>query len=140
MLKLININLSSQAKSAVAAQSGPAPSPVIINAASSAAITNLPIVMKSPIKLPLLKISLPTLQLLPIIELETVPTFLPPVLAEAKIQVDRPEPVAIFSQRTLDFLGAQSSTFYAAIYQAFVESRVSDAFVTALYEKALASN
>ena len=52
---------------------------------------------------------------------------------EARITSDRVEPIAVFSQRGLDFFGNGMSPAYASVYQAFIEDRFSQAFSLKLF-------
>jgi len=54
---------------------------------------------------------------------------------EARITSSRLEPIAIFSQRTLDFSSDDLSAAYSAAYQAFIEDRISQAFSKIMFAK-----
>ena len=108
---------------------------------AGAATRNVPVAAKSPAKLSFIKMSPGTVSdQLPGIDDSTVDTNTPSVLEEAKIQLDRPEPVTIFTQRTTDFTGGPNSSFYAAAYQTYIESQIADAFVAELFRKAITAD
>jgi len=129
MLKNLNINISSQAFFA---------SNQKLEVTSKVSKTKLiPIVLKAPVKFTKFLATVPEKTRNLPVESKTPSATLSKYIASKKVDPERPEPIAIFSQKTLDFSGGQNSPAYAAALQAYIEDRIAISYVEKAFEKSL---
>lgn len=129
MLKNLNINISSQAFFASSQK---------LEATSKISKTKLvPIVLKAPVKFTKFLASIPKKTRNLPVESKNKTANTAQSAASAKIDPARPEPIAIFSQKTLDFLGDQNSPAYAVALQTYIEDRIAISYVEKVFEKSV---
>lgn len=98
---------------------------------------SVPIVSKSPTKIVNASVSLVEKSQQETSEILSTSETDAKVLKDLGFSKSRPEPVSIFSQKTTSFQGEPLSSFYAAVYQAFIEDSFSLAYAQRIFEKAL---
>jgi hypothetical protein len=103
----------------------------------SSSETLVPVVDKSPTKIIGASVSLKKGSQKKITEVKSQSDTDAKILHDLGFSSSRPEPISIFSQRTVDFQGSPYSAFYAAAYQASIEDKFSMTYAKKLFEKAL---
>jgi hypothetical protein len=107
------------------------------NTSSVSNSESVPIVEKSPAKIVRAQVSIDPKSYQNTVEISSKSSTEAKTSTDAGFSSDRVEPIAIFSQRTVDFQGLPYSTVYASIYQAFMEDQISRVYAKSLFEKIL---
>tara|TARA_R100000008_G_scaffold55344_2_gene33945 strand:- start:1561 stop:5427 length:3867 start_codon:yes stop_codon:yes gene_type:complete len=112
----------------------------VVETKSASSITNselIPIIEKSPAKIVRAQAAIDPNSYQNTVENTSKSSTEAKTSEDAGFSSNRAEPIAVLSQRTVDFQGKPYSTVYASIYQAFMEDQISRVYAKSLFEKIL---